>query len=154
MAHRPSFLRSPPLALLPSLFLVAACGTYATFTPLHVPPHELSPRSPESVDLIIGRATPQRPVALIGVLSSGDASVVSGATRNDALEALRAKAAEVGCDAVWVTSENDEAFRLWVTTSQYRIGDWEYQRRELRESIMHHFHGSCLAYVAPARDAK
>ncbi len=29
-----------------------ACGTYATFTPLHVPPRAMSPRSAESVELI------------------------------------------------------------------------------------------------------
>ena len=138
-------MRSIASASVLSVF-ATACGTYATFTPLHVPPHPLSPKAAACVDLIVDNM-PRRPAALVGVLSSGEASSFSAASREDALQALRAKGGEVGCDAVLVTDEHTEAFHYWVTTSQYRVGDWEYTQRELNERDLHHFHGSCLVYV-------
>src|SRR5262245_56086594 len=80
---------SPITFLTVLLALLASCST-TYVTPLRRPPHALTPRSPDDVEVFTAKP-PDRPfteVALVGAMYG--------------LGELTKKAAEVGCDAIFL----------------------------------------------------
>jgi hypothetical protein len=86
--------------------VLAACGHQVAFTPLAVPPRPLQPRPESSVELFTA-SKPTRPYVVVGELGSRHDGAFSTSTDDEVLLALRTAAAEVGCDAVVLTSEAD-----------------------------------------------
>lgn len=98
------------------LAAVAGCGTKLAFTPLAVPPRPLQPRAESTVEMFLS-SKPKRPYVAVGTIGSAHEGRFSTDTSEEVLLALRTKAAEVGCDAVVLTSETDREI-AWATGNQ------------------------------------
>ena len=89
----PSVRRSGTGALIS--LLLAACGSEIAYSPMNAPPHPMTARPPEAVE--VHRIAPSRPFVEVGTLDEtgywGD-----GTERAD--ELLRARAAQIGCEAL------------------------------------------------------
>lgn len=113
------------------------CGSYATFLATNTPPRPMTPRTPESVELITA-GPPQRPFVEVGTIDARQRSVYSLDSSQDVLIKVRQSAAEVGCDAVLVTGSNND---LVATSSS--VG--------ANVKVLQGFHAACLMYKdAPA----
>lgn len=86
---------------------LAGCGHTTGFTPTNLPPHEMKARPEASVELFTTQP-PTKPFVEVGLLTSTHSSTWSSSTDEEVLLGLRTKAAEVGCDAVVVTSETNQ----------------------------------------------
>jgi hypothetical protein len=84
---------------------VAGCGHSLTYTALNAPPRPLAPRAPSSVELYM-TAPPTRPNVDVGYFEIEQRSPASGGTP-EMISKLRARAAEVGCDALVLTAATD-----------------------------------------------
>jgi hypothetical protein len=108
-ARRPRSVRTSRSLVLASLAValacsLAGCAPAVYYTPLVAPPHPLAPRPVEKVDvyLVTPPARPHVDVGIVQVVLWGE---VDGQNVVDTLLGLiKEKAAEVGCDAVLVTS--------------------------------------------------
>jgi hypothetical protein len=82
--------------------LLSACGPSIEYLPgLLEAPRTPRPRRPETVEILSGDRG-GRPYFEIGTLIAGPAAVTSASEKAALLRRLRARAAEVGCDALVV----------------------------------------------------
>ena len=91
------------------LVTVTACGIRTSFTPTNLPPRPMQRRAPESV-LMFTSTAPTRPFVEVGLISSAHAGAYSLANDDEVILGLRNKAAEVGCDAVYLQAETTSHF--------------------------------------------
>lgn len=85
-------------ALVASLIL-SGCASVEV-TPLNPAPGSMQPRPPADVRLFITRS-PQQPYEEVFLLRS------DAATSGKAIEALRIRAGELGCEAIVITGQSD-----------------------------------------------
>lgn len=96
-----------PQARLSILLLpLACCGTYVTFTRINPAPRTMVPRSPESVDLFAS-GPPTRPHVDVAILEVEQTRSLNEQGTNLMVDALRAKAGQMGCDAIVLGSMAD-----------------------------------------------
>jgi hypothetical protein len=119
-ARRPLCVRASRSIVLASLAVALAgslsgCAHHAVhYTPLFAPPHPLAPRPVEKVELYLA-TPPARPHVDVGMLQvemyafPNDKTAPAIVQQMFAL--LKQKAAQVGCDAVLVTSIDRHASR-------------------------------------------
>ena len=86
------------LALLALASALAACAPQTTFVKTNASPKALVSRAADAV-LVFTTSTPDRPYAEVGIVSSR-ASTSPPQSRATLLEAIRAEAAQQGCDGL------------------------------------------------------
>jgi hypothetical protein len=77
------------------------CGTFVTATPINPPPRPLLPRAPESVQ-VLASAPPSEPHVDVALLEVTQSEGWNREGMDFMIQRLREKAAELGCDAVYV----------------------------------------------------
>lgn len=82
--------------LLAALLLAAACGPKITMVKTNPPPHALTPKPADAVEIFTTKL-PGRPYAEVAVFSA------SKGKAEDHIDALRARAGEYGCDGLVFT---------------------------------------------------
>jgi len=114
------------------------CGTRTSYTQLNSPPAPMNPRDPASVEVFTA-TRPERPYVEVGIIEAQQRSEFSSDDMPEIVAELRARAAEEGCDAVLINSNNDAVVGStndgWGSTSTLKG-----------------FRGACLMYKpgAPA----
>ncbi len=100
-------------------FVVAlgACGTTSGFMPTNPPPHPLTAKSPDQVEIFTA-SKPARDFVEIGILQSATASAAFGGGDFEMLRRLRTEAATHGCDGVIVTDSSKVAMANGDTASE------------------------------------
>src|SRR5262245_22238333 len=101
-AHTASM--SKPLLFLAVSCLVACGGTTAHIVPTNTPPHALTPRAPESVEVFTSRA-PERPYSDVAYLEIEEKNAYTRANSKRLLNELIRTAAIEGCDGLVVMGE-------------------------------------------------
>jgi len=81
--------------------VLAGCATFVEATALNPPPRALTPRPPESVE-IFASSPPARPYVDVASLDVHQTEYSAGGEAL-MLETLRARAGEMGCDALFIT---------------------------------------------------
>jgi hypothetical protein len=81
--------------------LLLGCASAVTATPLHHPPRPLVPRDPSSVQVLTGER-PSEPHVDVALLQLDQYERHDAHERARLIERLREKAAELGCDAVYL----------------------------------------------------
>lgn len=89
---------------LASMFL-AACGTRVSYVPLNPAPRAMKARSMAEVEVFTS-STPSRPFTEVGMIESQQESMYSGDSPQQVFFKLRAEAAQRGCEAL-IVSSND-----------------------------------------------
>jgi hypothetical protein len=92
-------MRTDISLLVSGALLVAGCGTFVEFTPINSPPHLLSPRSPESVEML-SSGSPARPHVDVALLEVEQTHSFNEEGTGLMIRRLREQAAAMGCDAV------------------------------------------------------
>ena len=95
--------------------LLAGCPAQVYYTGLLAPPHPLAPRRPEDVELLVV-TPPARPHTDIGLYQ-----IVAGSDADDSgamIRRLRAEAAARGCDAILLTSIDNQASKYAASNIQ------------------------------------
>ena len=92
--------RAAPLAAVIASW-VLGCGTYVTATPINPAPRPLVPRSPDSVEVFASGA-PSEPFVDIALLEVTQHEGFNRQGLDYIIEQLRARAGELGCDAVFI----------------------------------------------------
>ena len=84
------------------------CSTFVTATPIHSPPRPLVPRNPASVQ-VLASTPPAEPHVDVALLQVEQQEGLDRQGTDYMIQRLREKAAELGCDAVYIkaTSEHD-----------------------------------------------
>jgi hypothetical protein len=90
---------------LPSACLFG-CSTFVTATPLHPPPRPLVPRDPASVQVLASDA-PAEPHVDVALLEVEQQDGLNRQGSDYMIQRLREKAAELGCDAVFLESASE-----------------------------------------------
>jgi hypothetical protein len=95
--------------------LLAGCPAQVYYTGLLAPPRPLAPRRPEDVELLVVTppARPHTNIALYQVIAGSDADD-SGAM----IQRLRTEAAARGCDAILITSIDNQASKYTASNIQ------------------------------------
>jgi hypothetical protein len=88
------------------LLPLACCGTYVTFTRINPAPRMMVPRSPESVELYAS-GPPTRLHVDVAILEVEQTRSLNERGTNLMIDALRAKAGQIGCDAIVLGSVAD-----------------------------------------------
>jgi hypothetical protein len=99
-AERQTRRRALP-ALLSWVTVCLGCGTFVTATPINPPPRPLVPRAPESVQ-VVASAPPLEPHVDVALLEVTQSEGFNREGMDLMIQRLREKAAELGCDAVFV----------------------------------------------------
>jgi hypothetical protein len=103
-------------------FLLASCATsyvpnvWVNYSSINTAPRPLPPRGPATVEVYLS-GPPARPHADVGLLRATE----DGASIGQMTDALRARAARAGCDAIVITGVGDRPYsvaRGWVDSSQ------------------------------------
>jgi hypothetical protein len=105
---------------LPLLFLIAACGGSVDFHPSAPPPHPVTAKTADAVE-VLSTPAPDRPAVAIGTLegtSSTHAPTSDG--REDVLARLRSAAGERGCDAIALSAIEQKLAATSNGTPLYR----------------------------------
>lgn len=92
-----------------SLLVLAStgCGTRVEYTPTNTPPRPLTPRAPESVEVItVSQST--RPFVEVAILEARQESGFSLDAPPEVIAKLRKEAGQRGCDAIVMTGSADE----------------------------------------------
>lgn len=113
-----------------SLVLLGGCAPRARFIPTNPAPRQLRPRTPLGVQLFTGSKPTLRylEIGLVEALSTNHDT-------QELLQALRRKAAQVGCDAVIV-----------VTVPTFTKTDFTGERHRY-----YGFRGTCVVYLKPTK---
>ncbi len=88
------------------LLPLAGCGTYVTSTRINPPPRTMVPRSAESVD-VYASGPPTRPYVDVAILEVEQTHSLNEQGTSLMIGALRAKAGQIGCDAIVVGGMTD-----------------------------------------------
>jgi hypothetical protein len=86
--------------------LLGGCGTTINDLPLNAPPHMMTARSPESVEIFMTQR-PSRPFTEVAMLEAQRASAYSGDGPEAVMAKLREAAAQKGCDGIIMNGAND-----------------------------------------------
>jgi hypothetical protein len=95
------------------LGLCGGCGTFVTATAINPAPRPLVPRTPESVQ-VLASIPPPEPFVDVALLEVEQSEGFNRQGMDFMIQRLREKAAELGCDAVYVKNtseyEGDDAW--------------------------------------------
>jgi hypothetical protein len=127
--------------LIAALFL-SACGTTVSYIPTNRPPHAMTPRPVETVD-VYSASAPSRPFTEVGMIDAQQSSRWSTHDRGEVFAKLRQRAASLGCDGVIILGPNDEVVGSTTTTVTRR-------RVETSSDVgtLKGYHATCIMYVA------
>lgn len=127
--------------LIATTLLLAACGTTTQWVPTNPSPRPLAPRAPSTVE-VWTTGVPNRPYTEVGLITARQASAYSTHQMPEIINALRAEAAKIGCDAVMLQGKDDSivgsgsSFRGTGSSSTTTLeGYW----------------GACLVYLEETR---
>lgn len=112
------------------------CGTFVYATPLEAPPRQLVPRPVESVQVLIG-VLPSLAHVNVAILEVKQDDGFNRQGRSYIVARLREKAAELGCDAIFVRGATESAGVMAVNTG---VLDPDAQKLVAR----------CIVYSRPA----
>lgn len=87
--------------LLSGALLLFGCASTVTATPIHRPPRPLVPRDPSSV-LVLSSEPPSEPHVDVALLQVDQYEAYNSRGMGELIQRLREKAAEIGCDAVYL----------------------------------------------------
>ena len=87
--------------LLSGALLLFGCASTVTTTPIHHPPRPLVPRAPSSV-LVLAGEPPSEPHVNVALLQVDQYEAHDSRDMSELIQRLREKAAEIGCDAVYL----------------------------------------------------
>lgn len=96
---------------LASMFL-AACGTKVAYLPLNPSPRAMKARALTEVEVFTS-SKPTRPFTEVGMIESQQESMYSGDSPQQVFYRLRAEAAQRGCEALIVTSNDGVHGDTW-----------------------------------------
>ena len=88
-------------ALLSGALLLFGCGSSVTATPIHHPPRPLVARDPSSV-LVLVSEPPSEPHVDVALLQVDRYEAYNPDGMAEMIQRLREKAAQIGCDAVYL----------------------------------------------------
>lgn len=98
------------------VFSFCGCGTTIRYAATNPPPRAMTPRDPSTVGMF-QTGVPDRPYTEVGILSARQSSQYSVSDLQDIVDAMRKRAAQIGCDAVVITGSDKEVVGS-STTSQ------------------------------------
>jgi hypothetical protein len=87
--------------LLSGALLLSGCASSVTATPIHHAPRPLVARDPNSV-LVLASELPSEPHVDVALLQVDPYEGYNPRGRAEMIQRLREKAAEIGCDAVYI----------------------------------------------------
>jgi hypothetical protein len=90
-----------------NLIVLGGCGTFAETTPLNAPPHALSPRPPEDVEVYSSSPPAKAHVDL--ALIQVDQRNGTTADMAEMVAKVREQAGQMGCDAIFVSGASERA---------------------------------------------
>ena len=93
--------RRPASLLLSGALLLFGCASSVTATPINHPPRPLVARDPDSV-LVLASEPPSEPHVDIALLQVDQYEAYNPHGMAEMIQRLREKAAELGCDAVYI----------------------------------------------------
>lgn len=102
-AQRQRRRRSASLVLLSGALLLFGCASIVTATPINHPPRPLVSRDPSSV-LVLASEPPSEPHVDVALLQVDQYEAYNSRGMPEMIQRLREKAAEIGCDAVYIKS--------------------------------------------------
>jgi hypothetical protein len=97
------------LLLLCSLLsgsVLAGCGTFVDFTPINDPPHELQPRSTDSVE-VFASGPPARQHVDVAIVEAEQTHSLNEQGTGLMIRRMREQAAAIGCDAIVLGGVSD-----------------------------------------------
>ncbi|MGD0613875.1 MAG: hypothetical protein ABSA69_00350 [Verrucomicrobiota bacterium] len=125
-----------PAALLATVALLSGCANISEQTHAYLGSPEYPPTAPGAVQIL--RAEPKRPKVLLGEIILG----VEGNPSRQTLEAkLKAAAAKLGADAVFVVSDRTHVF-------PFVYGDWYWGPMGVTEEAHRHIVVVAIKYKA------
>ena len=122
--------------------LFAACGTTTQWVPTNPSPRPLGPRDPMTVE-IWTTGVPNRAYTEVGIITARQSSELSTDDMPQIINELRAKAAEIGCDAVMLQGKDDKV--VGGSSTHHGTGGGS-------TTTLEGYWGACLVYLddAPA----
>jgi hypothetical protein len=78
---------------------LAGCGTYASFTEINSPPHEMSSRPPSRIQ-VFSSGPPSRPYVDVAVIRVEQTHSLNEQSAELMIRRIREQAGAIGCDAV------------------------------------------------------
>ena len=124
------------ILIIISIVLFSGCGTILKVTKLNSPPKQVSPRTPESVEVFTS-SKPNAPYTEVSLISSQQASEFSNDDTPEIIQKMRLEAANQGCDALIITMSNDSVLGSTGGTSGGVYG---------HVNTVKGFHGTCVVY--------
>lgn len=125
-------MKTPNLIVMGLIFLTG-CGTTIKITKLNSPTRQLSPRSPDSVEVFTS-TKPSIPYIEVSLISSQQASDFSNDDTPEIIQKMRIEAANQGCDALIINMTNDSV--SGSTGGKYGGS----------VDTLKGFHGTCVVY--------
>jgi len=99
-------MRSTLLLAILGGSLLVGCGTFVDFTPLNDPPRALSPRAPESVE-VLSSGAPARPHVDVALVEAEQTHSLNEQGTGLMIRRMREQAAALGCDAIVLGGTTD-----------------------------------------------
>jgi len=112
------------------------CGTTVLYAPTNAPVRPMRARQPETVR-VFSSGIPNVPYIEVGLLEARQSSSFSVDHMPEIIEEMRARAAEIGCDGVWITSRADKT-SVYADPHHVHVGT--------REGFM----AACIQFVGPS----
>ncbi len=100
------------LTLTLASMLLAGCGTKVVYMPLNASPRAMKARSAAEVEVFTS-SKPSRPFTEVGMIESQQESMYSGDSPQQVFFRMRAEAAQRGCEALIVTSNDGVDGQSW-----------------------------------------
>jgi hypothetical protein len=123
-----------------SLVVLTACGTSITYVPLNSPPHPLTPRSAESVELFT-TAPPARPYVEVAAIESRQQSHSVDGTAV-IYKKMREEAARRGCDGLVIVGSNDAT----QVSGSYTESPGGYGSGSVSSRTLKGYRATCIVY--------
>ncbi len=122
---------------------MSACGTKVSFTPTNIPPHPMTARPIQSVQ-VFTTAVPNQPYVEVGVIEARQASAYSSGGQTKILNAMRTQAAQYGCDGLVINGTANSVEGSGSTSN----GSGSSSVRTLKG-----FRGTCIVFTGPPAQA-
>lgn len=112
------------------------CGTTVQYAATNAPIRAMRARPPETVR-VFSSGVPNVPYTEVGILQARQSSTWSVDQMPEIIEEMRARAAEIGCDGILITSRADKT-TLYADPHHIHMGT--------REG----YQGACIQFIDPS----